>query len=91
MTIGPYPAALASAPAVHAHFVHHVEAARAGGNRHVTPPPDEAAIEVVITTGFWASLRREEGYVPRISLAFIPPQQTRDALRFDRALSRWRA
>jgi hypothetical protein len=86
MTIGPYPAALAATPAVHGHFVRHVEAARAGGDREVTPPPDEADIEAVITTGFWASLRREEGYVPKISLAFLPPQQTRDALRFDRPL-----
>src|SRR5690242_900151 len=30
------------------------------------PKPDAAAIEEVITTAFWASLRREEGHAPRI-------------------------
>ena len=39
-------------------------------------------IEAVIDAGFWASLRREEGYTPRISLAFLSPEETADPLRF---------
>src|SRR5687768_12794626 len=31
--------------------------------------PDAETIEAVIEAAFWASLRREEGYTPRISLA----------------------
>jgi hypothetical protein len=35
---------------------------------------------------FWASLRREEGYVPRISLAFLSPEHTAQPYIFDRPL-----
>ncbi len=87
MNTGPYPAARAVAPALHAHFVRHADAARARGEGTVASPPDERAIEAVITAGFWASLRREEGYAPKVSLAFLPPQRTTDALRFDRVLA----
>src|SRR5262252_4369986 len=44
--------------------------------------PDAAVIEEIITTAFWASLRREEGHVPRISLAFLPPEQSPRPLQF---------
>src|SRR5881392_1076147 len=40
------------------------------------PKPDAPTIEEIITTAFWASLRREEGHAPRISLAFLPPEQS---------------
>ena len=43
-------------------------------------------IEALIDTGFWTSLRREEGYVPIISLAFLPPEATPSALTFERPL-----
>jgi hypothetical protein len=48
--------------------------------------PDAAAIEAIIDTAFWASLRREEGYVPKISLAFLRPEQTASSLAFERPL-----
>src|SRR5581483_2829325 len=35
---------------------------------------------------FWASLRKEEGFVPRITLAFLPPSATQTALFFERPL-----
>src|SRR5713226_9486925 len=38
--------------------------------------PDAATIEALIDAGFWASLQREEGYAPEISLAFLPPDRT---------------
>jgi len=31
--------------------------------RNLAPAPDAAAIEAVIDAAFWASLRREEGYL----------------------------
>ena len=34
--------------------------------------PDASVIETLLDTAFWASLRREEGYVPKISLAYLP-------------------
>jgi hypothetical protein len=48
--------------------------------------PDEAAIEAMIDTAFWASLRREEAYVPKISLAFLTPAETDHPLVLERPL-----
>ncbi len=45
--------------------------------------PDSATIESMIDAAFWASLRREEGYVPKISLAFLPPDNDTYPLRFE--------
>ncbi len=42
---------------------------RAGGGRAVAA----ADVAAVLDVAFWASLRREEGYPPRVSLAFLPP------------------
>src|SRR5688500_10340906 len=50
-----------------------------GGRTH---PPDADAIAGIIDAAFWASLRKEEGRSPRISLAFLPPEHTRQPLRF---------
>jgi hypothetical protein len=36
---------------------------------------DAAAIEALVDACFWASLQREEGYEPEISLAFLPKEQ----------------
>jgi len=68
-----YPAARAAAPAVEAFLRRHLEEEAARGELHLAPPPDAAAIEGIIDAAFWASLRREEGSPPRISLAFVPP------------------
>jgi hypothetical protein len=40
-----------------------------------------------VDAAFWASLRREEGYRPKISLAFLSPEQAASALTFERPLS----
>src|SRR5215471_16284693 len=47
------------------------------------PKPDASTIEEIITTAFWASLRREEGHAPRISLVFMPDEQALSPLRFN--------
>lgn len=44
--------------------------------------PDVDTIEALIDVAFWTSLRREEQYPPRISLAFVAPQQAAPALTF---------
>lgn len=41
------------------------------------------ALAGIIDAAFWASLRKEEGRSPRISLAYLPPEQTRQPLRFE--------
>jgi len=67
-----YPAARTYAARLADHFVKHTAAAE-----HAVPacaiPPDTQAIEALVDAAFWASLEREEGYTPEISLAFLPP------------------
>jgi hypothetical protein len=48
--------------------------------------PDAFTIERLIDAAFWASLRREEDYIPRISLAFVSPDATPHPLLLERAL-----
>ena len=48
----------------------------------IAAPPDLDALETLIDVAFWTSLRREEGYVPIISLALLSPEETPSALRF---------
>jgi len=52
----------------------------------VAPKPDAVVIEKVISAAFWASLLREEGKAPTISLAFVPPEQVARPLRFESRL-----
>ncbi len=81
-----YPAARQAAARICFHFQRHVSdfAPRQGGS--ASEVPDAAAVEAMIEAAFWASLRREEGYIPRISLAFIAPETVRHPLRFERQL-----
>jgi hypothetical protein len=46
--------------------------------------PDVETIEAIIDVAFWTSLRREENYTPRISLAFVAPAQVESPLVFER-------
>jgi hypothetical protein len=48
--------------------------------------PDAPTVEAIAEAGFWASLRREEGYQPRISLAFVAPEMVEQPLKFERPL-----
>jgi Probable sensor domain DACNV len=78
-----YPAAWAVAPTVENHFARHLAAARDRGEPGLAPPPDAQSIEAIINATFWASLRPEEGEFPKISLAFVPPEQTKQPLIFE--------
>ncbi len=81
-----YPAARIAAPRLQALFAHHAAEARRKGEPRVATLPDAYAIEAMIGAAFWASLRREEGYAPRISLAYAAPQETAHPLLFERSL-----
>jgi DNA integrity scanning protein DisA with diadenylate cyclase activity len=76
-----YPAAGHVADAVQAHFASHIAAARANGGANAETPP-ALAVAAIIDAAFWASLRREEGQAPKISLAFLSPDAARHALLF---------
>ena len=81
MTQPTYPAARLVADAVQGHFARHITSARAGEGVDPETPPS-LAIAAIIDAAFWASLRREEGRAPRISLAFLPPEHAKHAVRF---------
>jgi hypothetical protein len=81
-----YPAARAVAAGLEDHFARHAAAAPAADASRA-PLPDAAAIEALIDAAFWASLQREEGYVPEISLAFLPPERAARPLMLARSLS----
>lgn len=81
-----YPTARAIARRVRQHFARHFAAARAHGRKDLAPQPDAKAIETIVDAAFWASLRREEGVSPTISLAYLPPTGTSEPLLFERPL-----
>jgi hypothetical protein len=86
MAVPTYSAARAVAETVREHFARLGESARHKGRQGLAPEPDAAAVEAVINAAFWASLRREEGYSPKISLAFLAPEQAGHPLTFERRL-----
>jgi len=91
MTYGAYPAGRSVAERVRDHFVRHVEAAQGAVATEpvsvIAAPPDLDALETLIDVAFWTSLRREEGYVPVISLALVSPEETPSPLRFAEPLT----
>jgi hypothetical protein len=81
-----YPAARAISVTTHEHFARRIASARAKGKDGLADVPDASAIEAIVDAAFWASLRREEGYTPKISLAFLQPEQAGGPLRFEEHL-----
>ncbi len=77
-----YPAARIVSPRVHSYFTRQ-RAEYAGGNGRLATLPDTAAIQAIVDAAFWASLRREEGFIPKISLAFLSPEESKSALLFE--------
>lgn len=72
---------------IEAHFRQHIAAAEAQGRQALGPAPAAADIETLVDAAFWASLRREEGLTPTISLALLPPSAAGQAMTFARPLS----
>jgi hypothetical protein len=64
---------------------HHQEALQAG-LRKLACPPGAATIQAIMDAAFWASLRREEGYVPKISLAYLSMEQSCSPIVLNRPL-----
>jgi hypothetical protein len=81
-----FPAARAVASRIESHFTRQLAAARERGDDALAPLPDARAVEAMLDAAFWASLRREEDYSPKISLAFVAPDQVSRPLRFERRL-----
>lgn len=81
-----YAAAQLAADRIHRHLATHPVPAQFSAE-HTATLPDSATLAALIDAAFWTSLRREEGYIPRISLAFVAPGQVDDAVGFATALS----
>jgi hypothetical protein len=73
MTLPAYALARAAAPKVAEHLRLHRGSVPAGELPPIDLLPDAAAVEALVDAAFWASVRREEGYIPKISLAYLPP------------------
>lgn len=78
-----YQAAKIAAPAIARHFKQLLAAALAQGEPDLAPEPPLSCIETIIDVAFWASLRREEGRSPKISLAYLPPLLAGQPLIFE--------
>jgi hypothetical protein len=85
MTEPAYPAARAIAPRIQEQFAQHLATAGPIAAHELTLPQADD-IEAVIDAAFWASLRREEGYIPKISLALLPPERSAQPLLFEQSL-----
>jgi len=70
----------------HEYIARHLEQTRETNPRTAASVATIDAIEAVIDTAFRASLRREEGYIPRLSLAIIAPDEPGHTLMFEEAL-----
>jgi hypothetical protein len=80
-----YPTAKLISPKVLEHLQQHAAAPQPG--QPVADLPTVDAIQAIVEAGFWASLRREEGQTPRLSLAFVSPQEVRYPLLFEHPVS----
>jgi hypothetical protein len=49
--------------------------------------PDARIVSGVVNAAFWASLRREEGRSPKVSVAMIPPAMTGQPMTFERSFA----
>jgi hypothetical protein len=74
-----YPFARATAARIHHYFARLLKNAA-----QPVPLADLATLEAILDVAFWASLRREEGHSPRVSLAVLPPEQLPSPLLLER-------
>lgn len=81
-----YQAAKVVAPTIVNLFADHLGRAKERGEENLATVPDTEIIESIIDAAFWASLRREEGNSPRISLAFLPPELAGQPLLFKKRI-----
>jgi hypothetical protein len=81
-----YKAAHAVAKQVEHHFNRHHELAKLHFEQELAPKPGAQAIETILDVVFWASLRREEGRSPKISIAYLDPDRAENPLVFGEKL-----
>ena len=72
---------------VRPHYIRHLASTGIEKAKEIELLPDVETIEAIIDVAFWASLRREEIYTPRVSLAFAAPAQVELPLVFERPVA----
>ncbi len=72
--------------AIEKHFANQLSAAALQGLTMLPDKPRKEIIASIIDVAFWASLRKEEGRSPKISIAFLQPQQSELPLIFQQRL-----
>lgn len=77
-----YPIARAVAGRVYEHFA----ANPARDQPDTAPIPDESAMETIIDTAFWASLRQHERYPLKVTIAWLAPEHSRLPMIFGQPL-----
>jgi hypothetical protein len=82
-----YKAALTVSATIEEHFEGQLSRAITRGEKNLAPGPSRQAVAAIIDTAFWASLRKEEGVSPKISLAFFPPDKSAQPLIFEYPLA----
>ena len=82
-----YKAARLVSGAIESHFALQIAEAGKRGEDGIACQPGKRTIEAIIDTAFWTSLRKEEARSPKISLAFLPPEQSSQPLIFAQRLS----
>lgn len=68
------------------HFVEALSNATKNGETNLATQPAAEVIDQILDVAFWASLRKEEGHSPKISLAYVSPDQVSHPLIFSRRL-----
>jgi hypothetical protein len=82
-----YAAARDAASDVHDHFRQHHARSLEKGEAPIAPVPPPDAVAAILDTAFWASLKKEEGVAPKISLAWIHPDETQHPMVFEAAIA----
>lgn len=80
-----YQAAKITAPLLESYFEQYLLDAGLGDDKP-NNFPSQIFIESIIDAAFWASLRTEEGRSPKISIAFLSPEQSENPLLFGNKL-----
>ena len=81
-----YQAARMVSNTIESHFSQHIKSALERGESDLAVAPEKHFIEKIIDAAFWASLRREEGRSPKISLAFVSPDLAGHPLLFEKKI-----
>lgn len=84
MIASAYSAARTVSTTLEEHFSRNFANSMIPESTQVATKPDAQTIESLIDAAFWASLQREEGYSPKISLAFLSPEQAGKHLMFEK-------